>query len=167
MGGVCFPLLSDFNPKGQVAARYGAYLDEAGITDRATVLVDAGGTVQHASSVGPAGKRDPEALLALAREVDAAYSGPTEDFAQPLVLPPGSILYVKSPCIFSRWALAARANLHLDALEVRNVSEDATAREDLERRGGKHQAPALLLDGEVQYESGDIIKALGTRYGVL
>ena len=65
LGGISFPLLSDFNPKGAVADSYGLYLDEAGIDDRATVIVDATGVVRHVSSVTPSGKRDIAELAGL------------------------------------------------------------------------------------------------------
>jgi alkyl hydroperoxide reductase subunit AhpC len=62
--GINYPLLADFHPKGDVCKAYGLWLDGPGIGDRATVLIDADGTVQWAESVGPGGKRDPKELLA-------------------------------------------------------------------------------------------------------
>ncbi len=40
-----FPLLSDFEPKGAVARRYGAYEDREGIARRALFVVDRGGVI--------------------------------------------------------------------------------------------------------------------------
>jgi peroxiredoxin len=40
-----YPLLADFQPRGEVAAKYGLYLADKGITARATVLVDKEGKV--------------------------------------------------------------------------------------------------------------------------
>jgi len=40
-----FTLLSDFEPKGEVARAYGSYLDQAGIANRTLVLVDEDGKV--------------------------------------------------------------------------------------------------------------------------
>jgi peroxiredoxin len=40
-----FPLLADFEPKGEVAKRYGAYRTKDGFTERALVLIDSAGTV--------------------------------------------------------------------------------------------------------------------------
>jgi peroxiredoxin len=37
--GVAFPLLSDFEPKGEVAKRYGVYIESRGHNQRALVLV--------------------------------------------------------------------------------------------------------------------------------
>ncbi|MEU8013648.1 redoxin domain-containing protein [Micromonospora parva] len=43
--GIEFPLLSDFEPKGEVARRYGAYLPQRGEAARALVVLDPAGTV--------------------------------------------------------------------------------------------------------------------------
>lgn len=43
--GLTYPLLADFNPRGDVAKKYGLFLDESGITARATVIVDKQGKV--------------------------------------------------------------------------------------------------------------------------
>ena len=42
---------------------YGLWLDEPGISDRATVLIDKDGTVLWSESVGPGGARQPAELL--------------------------------------------------------------------------------------------------------
>jgi peroxiredoxin len=44
--GITIPLLSDFEPKGEVIRRYGAYLDGPGHGNRSLVLVDGGGVVR-------------------------------------------------------------------------------------------------------------------------
>ena len=158
LGGISLPLLSDFHPKGAVAASYGLYLDQIGITDRATVIIDANGIVRHASSVGPGGSRDLEELAALCEEVDAAYDGALG----PLPAPPGltgeATLYVKSRCGFSLRALNARANLHLeDRVPVKNITEDPNAHAALETLAGKTQVPCLVVDGRPMYESDEIV----------
>lgn len=40
-----FPLLADFEPKGEVARRYGAYRDADGICERALFVIDAQGRI--------------------------------------------------------------------------------------------------------------------------
>ena len=45
--GLEFPLLADFEPKGEVAARYGMYIAERGHNERGFVVIDADGTVKH------------------------------------------------------------------------------------------------------------------------
>jgi alkyl hydroperoxide reductase subunit AhpC len=67
LGGITFPLLADFQPKGDMALDYGVFLDEPGMSDRATFLVDANGIVQFSEAVGPGGERSPAEMLAKAQ----------------------------------------------------------------------------------------------------
>lgn len=46
--GIDTTLLSDFEPKGEVARAYGSYIDAVGMANRTLVLVDEEGTVQWA-----------------------------------------------------------------------------------------------------------------------
>jgi peroxiredoxin len=43
--GLSIPLLADFHPKGEVARRFGVYLDERGHSQRALVMIDPEGIV--------------------------------------------------------------------------------------------------------------------------
>ena len=45
--GINYPLLADFHPKGAVASKYGLYLEDKGITNRATVVIDKEGIVRE------------------------------------------------------------------------------------------------------------------------
>ncbi len=45
--GISYPLLADFQPRGAVASKFGLYLDDKGITNRATVIIDKQGVVRH------------------------------------------------------------------------------------------------------------------------
>jgi peroxiredoxin len=47
-----FPLLSDFEPKGAVAQRYGVYRQAEGVSERALFVIDADGVI-HWSLVSP------------------------------------------------------------------------------------------------------------------
>ncbi len=165
LGGISFPLLPDFHPKGDVAQKYGLYLDGAGITDRATVLIDSAGTVQYAASVGPGGQRDIEALAAECERVDGGGT-PTDDFAAAPGLASG-VLYVRSNCGPSRFTQEALANLHTDGIEVKNVSQDSSAAAELEKASGGSQAPCLVIDGEATSEHPAIVAKLVTGASAL
>ena len=67
--GIGYPLLADFHPKGDVAKAYGVWLDAAGISDRATIMIGKDGKVLWAEAVTPAGVRNPNDLLAKAKEL--------------------------------------------------------------------------------------------------
>ena len=70
LGGVSFPLLADFHPKGGMAASFGVFLEDNGITDRATIIIDKDGVVQYAESVGIPGLRKADDLLAECQKVN-------------------------------------------------------------------------------------------------
>ena len=168
LGGISFPLLADFHPQGAVAESYGLYLDEAGITDRATVIIDADGVIRHISSVGPGGKRDIAELAGLCEEVDAAYSGELSSVGEPVGLEPETKLYIRSNCMFSTNALAALGNLHLAGrFPVVNVSEDPAALDELVAVAGKGQAPCLVVGGKPMHEAAEIIGYLAGRVSAL
>lgn len=48
------PLLADFNPKGKVSQDYGAWIESAGISDRALVLIEDGEVKWSYASPSPA-----------------------------------------------------------------------------------------------------------------
>jgi peroxiredoxin len=41
-----FPLLADFEPKGAIARKYGAYRDGEGVSERALFVIDGGGVIR-------------------------------------------------------------------------------------------------------------------------
>ena len=49
-----FPLLADFEPKGEVARRYGVYRTGEGVSERALFVIDADGKIfwSHVSPIG-------------------------------------------------------------------------------------------------------------------
>ena len=62
-GAKSYPLLADFNPRGEVARKYGVWRDKDNINERATVLVDRQGIVRyvHVNEIGK--ERDNADLL--------------------------------------------------------------------------------------------------------
>lgn len=160
-GGTSFPLLADFHPKGAMADSFGHYLADAGITDRATVIIDKSGTIRFSESVTPGGERKIDELAAECEKINAEQpagslpSGSSVD---------GATLFVKSSCGASRKALLAIDNLKLGGgITVANVSDDASAKSKLVELGGKDQAPCLILDGKPIYEASEIASTLANR----
>lgn len=71
LGGIeKYPLLADFHPKGEVSKRYGVFKDDAGICERAIVVVDKKGIVRyidvHAGGEAPENAQ----ILEVLRELD-------------------------------------------------------------------------------------------------
>ncbi|GAA1834830.1 peroxiredoxin [Agromyces salentinus] len=55
--GYAFPLLADFWPHGEVAAAYGAFLEQRGHAARATFVIDDAGTIRASFATGPGESR--------------------------------------------------------------------------------------------------------------
>lgn len=58
-----YTLLADFHPRGAVASKYGLYLEDKGITNRATVIIDKSGVVRHVEVHDIPQQRDNKSLL--------------------------------------------------------------------------------------------------------
>ncbi len=58
-----YPLLADFQPRGEVAKKYGLFAEDKGTTARATVVVDKGGKVAWVEEHERTQARDNKAIL--------------------------------------------------------------------------------------------------------
>jgi peroxiredoxin len=67
-----FPLLSDFNPKGEVAKMYSVYRETDGFSERALYLIDAEGMIRH-SIVATQINHIPD-IYALFSKIDEIYN---------------------------------------------------------------------------------------------
>ncbi|HZU85740.1 MAG TPA: peroxiredoxin [Polyangiaceae bacterium] len=67
--GLKYPLLADFQPRGEVAKKYGLYLEDKGITARATVIVDKLGKVAWVKQEEVPQARDNRKILEELRRV--------------------------------------------------------------------------------------------------
>lgn len=75
--GIRYPLLSDFQPRGEVARRYGVWRDEDGFSERAVYLIDREGVVRWAH-VSPRLKELPDFDALVAALEDLANSSEQE-----------------------------------------------------------------------------------------
>ena len=50
LGGLPYPELSDFHPKGQVSQAYDVWNDERGVSVRSVFVIDKGGTIRYRKS---------------------------------------------------------------------------------------------------------------------
>jgi len=51
LGGITFPLLADFHPKGETTKAYGLWREDKGYGKRAVVIIDREGIVRHVDVV--------------------------------------------------------------------------------------------------------------------
>jgi peroxiredoxin (alkyl hydroperoxide reductase subunit C) len=63
MGGLPYPELSDWHPKGQVTQAYGLWNEERGVGARAVIVVDKTGVVRFRKRYTPGNLPDVEEIL--------------------------------------------------------------------------------------------------------
>jgi peroxiredoxin len=71
LGGLGYPLLADFHPKGEVAQAYGFWREDKGYSRRAIVIINPQGMVRY-SKVIERGAPDVEHLLTIVRNTALA-----------------------------------------------------------------------------------------------
>jgi peroxiredoxin len=62
LGGLDFPLLADFHPKGEVTKAYGLWREDKGYSRRAVIIIDREGAVRYGEII-PKGPPDVEKML--------------------------------------------------------------------------------------------------------
>ena len=172
LGGITYPLLSDFYPHGAVAELYGV-LRGTGISERAIFVIDKAGVVRYAD-VHDIGKQpDNEVLFSVLAEIEpeltAAYQAAEAKqaaAAQPTVVPQGNlILYCTPWCSTCRQARAYLAQNGIAYTEV-DISKDRAAAAKV--RGwanGNETTPTFDINGTiiVDFDQARLRGALGIK----
>jgi alkyl hydroperoxide reductase subunit AhpC len=70
MGGLPYPELSDWHPKGKVTQAYGLWNEERGSGTRAVIIVDKQGVVRYRQTYVPGTLPDPEEILSIVAKLD-------------------------------------------------------------------------------------------------
>ena len=63
MGGLPYPELSDWHPKGEVTTAYGLWNEERGAGTRAVIIVDKDGIVRFRQTYAPGTLPEPDRIL--------------------------------------------------------------------------------------------------------
>lgn len=71
LGGIeNYPLLADFHPKGEVSKRYGVWKEDAGVCERAIVVVDREGKIAYIDVHDISEQPENAQLYEILRELD-------------------------------------------------------------------------------------------------
>jgi glutaredoxin len=151
LGGINYPLLSDFYPHGAVATRYGVLRAE-GHSERALFIVDKNGIVRYVDIHDIDQQPDNDVLLAELRRVDpqAAARAPAASPAETVELPSeGIMMFCTSWCPGCRRARRFLDERGLAYTEV-DINQTPGARDRLrELTGGTLTTPTFIIHGEV------------------
>ena len=70
MGGLPYPELSDFHPKGDTTRAYGLWNEERGASFRAVIIIDKDGVVRFRETYEPGILPDPNDIIDLVAGLD-------------------------------------------------------------------------------------------------
>ena len=167
LGGINYPLLSDFWPHGAVAEEYGV-LRSDGSSERAIFIMDKNGIVRYIDIHDIDKQPDNEVLFKVIREIDpqAARSESFEEVRPAPELPKGGIvLYCTSWCPDCRRARNWLKTNNLEFIEV-DIDTNPTASEQVKKwNNGKRITPTLDIGGVIipNYDEQKYIAAVKDR----
>lgn len=150
LGGIHYPLLSDFYPHGAVAAKFGA-LREDGRSERALFIIDKKGIVRYIDIHDIDEQPDNDELLAELRQIDpqaAARRLASEEPQAPEIPDSGVIMYCTSWCPACRRARRFLEERGVEYTEI-DINKVPEARPRLrELTGGTLTTPTFFINGE-------------------
>jgi len=149
LGGISYPLLSDFWPHGQVSDCYGVLRND-GTSERAIFVIDRDGIIQYIDIHDIGNQPSNAELRDVLRRVDpqAAASAKTEMQEQPL--PHGGIVMYCTPwCGDCKQARAWLEEHHLPYTEV-NIAQNRQAAAQVRAwANGNETTPTFDIDGVI------------------
>jgi glutaredoxin len=170
LGGITYPLLSDFYPHGAVAELYGV-LRSVGSSERAIFVIDKSGVVRYVDVHDVSKQPDNEVLFSVLAEIEpelaAAYQAVEAKkaaAAQPAAAPQGNLIVYCTPwCSTCRQARAFLAQNGIAYSEI-DISKDRAAAARV--RGwanGNETTPTFDINGTiiVDFQVEKVKKALG------
>jgi len=165
LGGINYPLLSDFYPHGAVAERYGV-LRPDGRSERALFVVDKQGIVRYVDVHDIDDQPDNDVLLAELRRIDpqAAARAPLRPKPAPIEIPDSGIFMLCTAwcpdCRLARRLLAERGLAYTEI----DINATPGARDRLrELTGGTLTTPTFVINGEtvVDFQPDHLERILG------
>ncbi len=150
LGGIHYPILSDFWPHGEVALRYGV-LREEGYNERAVFVIDKAGIVRYADVHDINSAPSNAELRKILREIDPTVRNrPEEQPVNDQPLPHGGVVMYCTPwCPDCRKARALLNEHSIPYTEV-DISTNPKAAAQVELwAGGNRTTPTFDIDGTI------------------
>ena len=169
LGGISYPLLSDFWPHGAVATQYDVFIEDAGKSERALFIVDREGIVRYVDIHDIDEQPDNEELFKVLRELvpDAVIPQKPEE-SKPAVealdgTPKKVVLYCRPGCIDCRLATRFLDRNGIAYSEVNVRATPAAEARVREWTGGPLISPVFDIDGTIiiDFKRSELRQALG------
>ncbi len=163
LGGITYPLLSDFYPHGEVARAYGVLRAE-GYTERAIFVIDKQGVIRYIDIHDISQQPDNEELFRVLAEVEpqAAIAAPPVE--PPAALPAGDVvMYCTSWCPDCRRARAYLKARGIQYVEIDIGRDRAAAAQVRQWANGNETTPTFNVKGTiiVGFDQPRLNRALG------
>lgn len=154
LSGINYPLLSDFWPHGEVASRYGVFIQEEGKSERAIFVIDKQGYIRYIDIHDIDEQPSNDELRRVLREVDpeaAAKALKKENIKPDLTeLPKGGIVLYCTPwCPACRRAKRWFQQRDLDFTEVDITKVYGAAEQVMKWANGYRTTPTFDIDDTI------------------
>jgi glutaredoxin len=167
LGGITYPLLSDFWPHGQVAQTYGVLRPE-GKSERAIFVIDKQGTICYVDVHDIDLQPDNEELFRVLAQIDpraasAAATRPAAQLQAASTPTADVVMYCTAWCPDCRRARAYLKERHIAYVEVDISRDRAAAQRVREWANGNETTPTFDIKGTiiVGFDQAKINQALG------
>ena len=150
IGGISYPLISDFWPHGAVAKEYGVFREHEGRSERAIFIIDKEGIVQYVDIHDIDDQPDNQVLFEEIRQIQPDQK-PVKAAApkkEELDLE-GVVLFCNKWCPGCRRARIWLENNAIDYQEYDVTRNQAAARQVKEWTGGNLTTPTFYINGEI------------------
>jgi glutaredoxin len=169
LGGISYPLLSDFWPHGAVAERYGVLRHTEGKSERALFIVDKEGIVRYVDIHDIDEQPDNEELFKFLRQLEPDAVIPEKPVApEPVEEPEPTgpkpvMLYCRPGCIDCRLARRFLERYKVPFTEVNVRATPAAEAQVREWTGGPLVSPVFDIGGTIiiDFKRSELIKVLG------
>jgi glutaredoxin len=149
LGGITYPLLSDFWPHGKVAKKYGVLRSE-GYTERAIFLLDADGIIRYIDIHDINDQPSNEVLLQEIRKITPERFLQKESLPQDETLPHGGVvMYCTQWCPDCRRARVWLKEQNIPYTEVDITTNFTAARQVRSWGNGSQITPTFDIDGKI------------------
>jgi glutaredoxin len=173
LGGISYPLLSDFWPHGAVAQLYGAFREDQGKSERALFVIDKQGIVRYVDIHDIDEQPDNEEVFRVLRQLEPDAPVPQRVVAEPEAGagegtatesgPEPVVLYCRPGCIDCRLARRFLDRNGVSYTEI-NIRLDPEAEAQVRRwTGGDLVSPVFDIGGRIviDFKRRELIEALG------
>jgi glutaredoxin len=151
LGGITYPLLSDFWPHGEVAQRYGVFRQLEGRSERAIFVVDKEGIIQYIDIHDIASQPDNDVLFAEIERLNPEHAFRARN-ANPLPvgLPHGGVvMYCTAWCPDCKMARTWLKDNKINYTEVDVTTYPGAAKFVRQWANGNLTTPTFEIDGEI------------------